>query len=140
MSNYPLTLFYDSYCPICSAEMKELESLDALKRLRFEDIHAEDFSERYPNIDPIAADRKMHGLYADGSLILGLDVAHQSWRAVGKKKWLMLLRLPVVRWFSDIGYWVFARYRYDISYLLTGQRRCEPCSKQACSPREALKP
>jgi predicted DCC family thiol-disulfide oxidoreductase YuxK len=132
MSRYPLTLFFDSYCPICSAEMEELRTLDGLKRLRFEDIHAADFTARYPHIDPVAADRKMHALYADGTLILGLDVAHQSWRAVGRKKWLGFLRLPVMRWFSDFGYWVFARYRYSISYLVTGQRRCDPCSKQAC--------
>jgi predicted DCC family thiol-disulfide oxidoreductase YuxK len=72
----------------------------------------------------------MHGLYADGTLIYGLDVAHQSWRAVGQKRWLGFLRLPVMRWFSDLGYLFFARYRYGISYILTGQRRCEPCDKR----------
>ena len=65
---------------------------------------------------------------------------HAQILSIVKKKWLMLLRLPVVRWFSDIGYLVFARYRYDISYLLTGQRRCEPCAKQVCDRGEAIKP
>ena len=140
MTHYPLTLFFDSYCPLCSAEMEELRVLDLHGRLRFEDIHAEDFCERFPAIDPVAADRVMHGLYADGTLIYGLDVAHQSWRAVGKKKWLFLLRLPVVRWFSNLGYWVFARYRYDISYIFTGQRRCEPCAKRGSDERCDLPP
>jgi predicted DCC family thiol-disulfide oxidoreductase YuxK len=129
MNRYPLTLFFDSYCPVCSAEMKELEKLDTAGNLRFEDIHVDDFSARFPHIDPVAANKIMHGVYADGTMILGLDVAHQSWRAVGQKRWLGILRLPVVRWFSDLGYLFFARYRYGISYILTGQRRCEPCAK-----------
>lgn len=129
--SYPLTLFFDSYCPVCSAEMKELEKLDGLRRLRFEDIHVDGFAERFPAIDADAANRIMHGLYSDGSLIFGLDVAHQSWAAVGQKRWLAALRWPIVRWFSDLGYLFFARYRYGISYLLTGQRRCEPCAQKS---------
>ena len=128
MNHYPLTLFFDSYCPVCRAEMKELAKLDTAGTLRFEDIHVEAFSTRYPHLDPVASTTIMHGLYADGSLIYGLDVAHQSWRAVGQKRWLGLLRMPVLRWFSDLGYLFFARYRYTISSVLTGPRRCEPCA------------
>jgi predicted DCC family thiol-disulfide oxidoreductase YuxK len=110
--------------------MTELQKLDTAGKLLFEDIHVDDFATRFPHIDPVAANKIMHGLYADGTLIYGLDVAHQSWRAVGQKRWLGFLRLPVMRWFSDLGYLFFARYRYGISYILTGQRRCEPCDKR----------
>ena len=126
--NFPLTLFFDSYCPLCVAEMNQLEALDVKGSLRFEDIHAEDFVNRFPHIDPKAADEKLHAEYADGQLILGLDVTCQAWSSVGKKTWLVVLRWPVIRWFANMAYWVFARNRYSLSYLFTGVRRCERCS------------
>ncbi len=123
-----LTLFFDSYCPLCVAEMKMLAELDHKQNLKFEDIHAADFALRYPAIDPVKADKILHGLYEDGSMIFGLDVTHQAWRAVGHKPWLALLRWPIIRWFADCCYWVFANNRYLISWLLTGQKRCVSCA------------
>lgn len=126
-----LTLFYDSYCPLCATEMKMLEELDVNKSLILEDIHSEGFEMRFPSIDPEAADRILHGQLEDGSLIYGLDVTHQAWRAVGKKPWLAILRWPLIRWFADIGYLIFAKNRYSISWLLTGKKRCGPCKKES---------
>lgn len=131
-----LTLFFDSYCPLCAAEMDLLKELDSKDSLAFEDIHAEDFASRFPTIDPVAADRVLHGLYEDGSMVFGLDVTHHAWRAVGKKPWIAVLRWPVVRWFADIGYRIFANNRYSISWLLTGKKRCEPCAKNSSSQCE----
>jgi predicted DCC family thiol-disulfide oxidoreductase YuxK len=122
-----LTLFFDGYCPLFAAEMKQLMRLDTHSRLIFVDINGQDFGNRFPDIDPLAANRVLHARYADGTMIYGLDVTHQTWRAVGKKRWLGVLRWPVVRIIADVGYRFFARYRYSISYLLTGQRRCEMC-------------
>lgn len=123
----PLTIFFDGHCPLCAIEMIQLKSLDTWNKLRFEDINAKNFSVRFPHVDPVLADRFLHAQYADGSMIFGLDVTHQSWAAVRRKRWLAVLRWPVVRWFADIGYKIFARNRYAISYLLTGKRRCESC-------------
>ena len=125
---FPLTLFFDSTCPLCAAEMRQLAELDSESRLQFEDIYAEDFQSRFPHIDPVAADRFLHAEYADGTMVYSLDVTYAAWSAVNKKKWLAVLRWPVIRWFADIGYRVFARNRYTISYLLTGTKRCERCS------------
>lgn len=122
-----LTLFFDGYCPLCVAEMKMLAELDNGNNFFFEDIHAADFELRYPTIDPIKADKILHALYENGSMIFGLDVTHQAWRTVGGKPWLVLLRWPIIRWFSDCCYRVFAKNRYFISWLLTGQKRCTNC-------------
>lgn len=113
-----------------------LKSLDKQGRLQFADIHRADFTARYPDIDPVAADRILHGRYEDGRMIYGLDVSCQAWRAVGKKPWLAVLRWPVIRWFADLAYRVFASNRYRISWLLTGQKRCSPCAKTpSCLPQ-----
>ena len=122
-----LTMFYDSFCPLCVAEVQQLRTLDRQGELLFVDIHAEGFATRWPHIDPAAADRILHAQRADGSMLYGLDVSAEVWATVGKHRWLKLLRLPIVRGLADVGYRLFARHRYSISFLLTGKRRCESC-------------
>ncbi len=136
-----LTIFYDGYCPLCVAEMEQLRHLDDERqgpaRLLLEDIHSAGFSQRYPHIDPGAADRILHGQLADGRLIFGLDVTCLAWRLVERKPWLRLLRWPLIRWFADQAYLLFARNRYGISWLLTGQRRCQSCQLAVARTRSA---
>ncbi len=132
-SNFPLTLYFDSACPLCVAEMDQLQALDNDMKLKFADILAEDFQCRYPHIDPVAADQYLHAEYADGRMIYGLDVTCAAWAAVEKKRWLSVLRWPLVRMIADLAYRFFARHRYSISWLVTGTRRCERCNMPADS-------
>ncbi|MBU1296103.1 DUF393 domain-containing protein [Marinomonas sp. UCMA 3892] len=127
-----LTIFYDGHCPLCAAEMQTLQSLDTQKKLQLEDIHADSFSERFPYIDKVEADRLLHGQLANGKIIKGLDVTCLAWKLVGKHKWMQLLRWPVIRFFADMGYKFFARYRHQISSFVTGKPRCESCLKDRC--------
>ncbi|MGF1768415.1 DUF393 domain-containing protein [Enterovibrio makurazakiensis] len=135
-----LTIFYDGSCPLCVAEMDQLRTFNTKHLLSFEDILAPDFQSRYPAIDPAAASNILHAILHDNDsltkensqLLLGLDVTHKAWSLVGKKRWIAVLRWPVIRWFADHAYLYFARNRYRISYLFTGQSRCEPCSKGKC--------
>ena len=126
-----LIVFFDSYCPLCVAEMNQLAQLDSKNLLQLEDIHKPDFAVRFPSIDPVAADRVLHAMDEDGAMLYGLGVTHRVWQSVGKKPWIAALRWPVIRLFADFGYRVFARNRYSISWLLTGKRRCVPCGKDS---------
>ncbi|KKD60991.1 thiol-disulfide oxidoreductase [Grimontia sp. AD028] len=130
------TLFFDGSCPLCVAEMDQLRALNQAESLKFEDILAPDFKSRFPDIDPMEASKILHGKLSDGTLLLGLDVTHKAWSLVGKKRWIGLLRLPVIRWFADKAYLFFARNRYKISYLFTGRSKCEPCQNGVCSIAE----
>lgn len=130
-----LTIFYDSRCPLCRAEMQQLQAYDKNASLRFADIHAHDFSQRYPHIDPQRANRILHGQLDNGEVLLGLDVTWRAWSLVGKHKWLALLRWPIIRYVADGAYLLFARYRYGISFLLTGQSRCRGECSLDSSPR-----
>ncbi|TYL46957.1 thiol-disulfide oxidoreductase DCC family protein [Marinomonas sp. IMCC 4694] len=127
-----LTLFYDGLCPLCVAEMNMLRSLDSLQKLRLEDIHADDFTDKYPHIDPVEADKVLHGQLANGQIITGLDVTCLAWKLVGKHKWMQVLRWPLIRFFADKTYLFFARYRHQISSFVSGRPRCEPCKKDQC--------
>ncbi|MEP3350958.1 MAG: DUF393 domain-containing protein [Marinomonas sp.] len=125
-----LTIFYDGYCPLCTAEMNLLRDLDNQKKLILEDIHAADFSERFPHIDPIQADKILHGQLQNGEVIKGLEVTCLAWKLVEKHKWMQVLRWPVIRLFADLGYLFFARYRHSISSFVTGKPRCTSCQKE----------
>lgn len=119
------TLFYDGLCPLCEKEIKHLKKYDSQSNLRFVDIMADDFAEHYPQLDWKALDERIHGMCEDGTLLIGLDATHRAWSEVGKGWVYAPLRWPVIRFFADKAYILFAKNRYKISYWLTGKKRCE---------------
>ena len=124
-----LTIFYDGFCPLCASEMSQLHRLDTQNKLVLENIHDTHFKTRFPNIDPIEADKILHGQLPDGKIIKGLEVTCLAWKLVEKHKWIQILRWPVIRVFADFSYLFFARYRHVISSFLTGKSRCSSCNK-----------
>ncbi|MCD9462473.1 thiol-disulfide oxidoreductase [Photobacterium phosphoreum] len=127
-----LILFYDSSCPLCVTEMRQLQIHNNHQQLLFEDILAPDFNQRFPYIKVTDASTILHGLYfpdheQSPQLLLGLDVTCLAWKSIGKKKWLALLRWPIIGFFADKCYLFFARNRYKISYLFTVKSRCKNC-------------
>jgi predicted DCC family thiol-disulfide oxidoreductase YuxK len=127
MQSDSLTIFYDGYCPLCLLEMNKLKSLDTENRVLFEDIQQPTFAQRYPHLDWHSLNARIHGYLSDGSLISGLDVTYMAWKLVGKGWVYAPLRWPVIRWFADVAYNIFAKHRNTISFLLTGKKRCLPC-------------
>ena len=122
-----LTILYDGHCPLCLVEMTKLKSLDTKQNLAFVDIHQANFSQVYPDLDWHTLNASIHGIKESGDIISGLDALHLAWGLVGKGWVYAPLRWPIIRWFADRLYMLFARHRYAISYLLTGQKRCQQC-------------
>jgi predicted DCC family thiol-disulfide oxidoreductase YuxK len=125
-----LTVFYDGLCPLCSVEISQLRRHDRDNKILFEDIHAPDFVKRFPYVDQVEANRILHGQLSNGDMIYGLDVTHQAWKAVGKHRWLAILRWPGIKLLADYSYRFFARHRNMISSLIMGKRKtldCESC-------------
>ncbi len=123
-----LTLFYDGHCPLCVKEIASLRQKDHRGLLQLEDIHAPDFSERYPKLDPHQAEKFLHGLDANGEWLTGLDVTVKAWQLVNHHRWLRILRWPLIRPLADRAYHFFARHRKTVAFLLTGRRHCERCT------------
>lgn len=119
-----LTLFFDGSCPLCAREIDHLRRLDRHRRIRFEDIHADDFSRRYPDVDPEEASAILLGDYR-GERLRGLDVTHRAWSLVGQGWRTAPLRWPLIRPAADRIYRWFAPRRYRISGWLTGRQRCD---------------
>ncbi|AQP98362.1 cell division protein [Pseudoalteromonas aliena] len=119
-----MIIFYDGNCPLCSTEMQQLKQADIKKQIVLEDLNAADFCERYPAINKVKAMRFLHAQKQSGEMIYGLDVTYQAWKLVGKHRWLKVLRLPIIRFFADCGYQLFAEYRHPISRFLMPKTQC----------------
>ncbi|TDO98128.1 thiol-disulfide oxidoreductase DCC family protein [Marinomonas balearica] len=123
-----MIFFYDSLCPLCTAEVSQLGRYDTTHTITFVDIHNVVEMEKYPHVDPISANTRLHLINNSGQLLTGLDATYTVWHHVGKHRWLKLLRLPLIRHIADLAYVFFAKHRYTISYLFTGKRRCSSCT------------
>lgn len=128
-----LTIFYDSLCPLCTKEMDALKRFDQDSQLELVDLHSERYRRDFLYVDFDAAMRVLHA-EKDGVVITGLDVTAAAWKAVGRQPWVQILRWPVIRWFADRAYILFANNRYRISWLLTGKSRCDQgfCDAGGC--------
>ncbi|GLS84120.1 thiol-disulfide oxidoreductase DCC family protein [Paraferrimonas haliotis] len=124
-----LTIFYDSACPLCLAEMRHLQRLDVKSAIRLQDIQHPQFEQRFAPLTKAQAMGRLHGLL-DGKLITGLDVTYHAWRLVGRQHWVAPLRWPIIKPLANWGYNIFAKHRYRISYWLT---RKQPCPDGRCS-------
>ena len=111
--------------------MQQLHELDRFNLLELVDIHRADFDNLYPHVDKVQANSILQGQQDDGSMLYGLDANCKAWELVGRKRWLRILRWPVIRWFADLGYLFFAKNRSLISYLVTGKRRCSSCQLES---------
>jgi len=132
MKSPSLTIFYDSLCPLCVAEMKKLQAHDINHHLAFISLQDEKLLSAYPNLNRVKAMNILQGQLSDGQFIQGLDVTHKAWSLIGKAHYTRLLRWPVIKLFFDVLYLVFAKHRYQLSSLITGKKytdsKCCPCS------------
>lgn len=129
MSSPEFTLLYDRQCPFCRLEVEWLQRRDRRGRLGAIDISAAGFDPARFGLTLTAVHRRLHGVLANGTVIEGMPAIRAAWRAAGLG-WVMApTGWPVLRWFADLGYVVFARYRVPLGRLF-GRRKCdtEQCS------------
>lgn len=124
-----LTIFYDGLCPLCELEINKLKQLDEHGQIEFVDINQPNFTKSYPELNWQTLDARIHGRLQDGSMITGLDVTYLAWKLVGKGWVYAPLRWPVISWFADRLYNLFARYRKPISRFIMGKKIVDYCEK-----------
>ena len=114
-TRYPLTLLYDASCPVCSLEMDHLRERDTAGHLRFVDIAAPGFDAAAYGRSWAALDAEIHGVWADGSAVVGLATLRAAYAAVGLGWVLAGTGAGPLRPLFDRAYRLFARYRRPIS-------------------------
>lgn len=116
-TNYPLTLFYDAACPVCALEMDHLRSRNGAGLLAFVDIAQPGFDAARYGATLAEMDAEIHGVWADGCTVRGLQALRAAYAAVGLGWVLRPTGLAPLRPVFDVGYRLFARYRRPISRL-----------------------
>ncbi len=128
---YPLEIFYDGSCLVCSAEIDVYRKRNPEDRLRFVDISAENF-------DALAYDKElsdfMARLYvrdAEGRFFSGVEAFRLIWQAYPSGSVYRLLSaligLPGINFLARCGYRLFARYRHLLP------KRTPTCDSGSCN-------
>jgi predicted DCC family thiol-disulfide oxidoreductase YuxK len=142
---FPLTLYYESACPLCNAEMTNLMLRNTAGHLRFSDVSAPDFVD-IP-VDTTMQDLLdlIHARTADGRVLKGVEVFRLAYAAVGLGWASKAMRLPVLAPLAEWAYPLLARNRHRIprrlvSLLFEGavrraaQRSANAhCNSRSCS-------
>jgi predicted DCC family thiol-disulfide oxidoreductase YuxK len=149
---YPLTIYYESACPLCNAEMTNLMLRNTDQLLEFADISAPGFDALPDGTTLQAMLEIIHARRADGVVIRGVEVFRLAYDAVGLSRVAGALRLPVLGWAADRSYpWVARnRHRFPralIRLLFEGETRRAAeraagtrCTSAACARDESSVP
>jgi predicted DCC family thiol-disulfide oxidoreductase YuxK len=117
------TIYFDGSCPLCVKEMRSLQASDKRQQIRFVDV-----TRACPShLDANAVMYELHVETTEGRLLKAVEANIYVWRLLGRKPWLALLKLPVIRTLATVGYRIFAKHRQTISRVLLGRKRCEEC-------------
>lgn len=111
---YPLTLYYESACAFCNAEMHNLMLRNDSGQLRFVDVSAPGFAELPAGATLADLLESIHGRRADGGVLRGVEVFRLAYAAVGLGWVSGALRLPLLGRLADLGYPVLARNRHRL--------------------------
>ena len=110
MPKPPLTVWYNTRCPVCDAGISRQKRrlIDAVKagRIEFRDINLEPEALAWHGASLEDIRRRLHATDADGRLLVGADVAIAVWRATPGEAWLARLfgnaaTLPLTRLVYD---------------------------------------
>ena len=121
----PFEVFYDEQCPLCRKEINFIRRRDKKGTLKLTDISAPNFNANLVDRSLDELMREIHGRYADGSLVTGVEVFREIYQRIGFGAVVVPTRWTGVRWMMDRMYNVFASLRYRHA-----KRRME---KQGCA-------
>jgi len=144
---FPLTIYYDSACPVCRGEMSALKRLDAANRLVLVDCAGGvvDDACRAAGLGGNDLLGAIHARDASGRWLAGVDVFVVAYRAAGLHALAWLFGERHLRAIWDRLYPWIARHRYALSrvglahlFRLLPHRpaRSAACDDGVCAPRQ----
>lgn len=114
---YPLTIFYDGACGVCSREMAHYMSI-ADQKVHFVNIAADDFNAHDYGKSDDDFQRELHVCDNRGDFYTGVAAFRKLWEALPSPFYPLLsfcTGLPLVHFSARCGYALFSRYRYLFS-------------------------
>ncbi|MBK8070805.1 MAG: DUF393 domain-containing protein [Ramlibacter sp.] len=135
---WPLTIYFESACPLCNAEMTNLQLRNTSGMLAFVDVSAADFESPLPGVSLAELMEVIHAQAADGRVIRGVDVFRLAYHAVGLGWVTRGLSLPGVGRLADRTYpWVarnrhrFPRWMASLVFETAVRRAAEQAARRA---------
>jgi len=121
----PFEVFYDSHCPMCKSEIEMIRRKDKQGQMKLTDISAADFdaSGTGKTLDELM--REIHGRYADGSIVIGVEVFREIYSRLGFGFLVRPTRWAIIRWPMELGYRLFAGFRYRAALKRYNKGSCE---------------
>ncbi|MCK4509209.1 MAG: DUF393 domain-containing protein [Desulfuromonadales bacterium] len=113
-TRYPLTIFFDGACGVCSTEISYYRSI-ADQRVEFVDIAAGDFDAEAFGKKIGEFQEQLHARAADGQYFTGVEAFRQLWEALPSPFYPLLstvVGLPGIHLSARAGYAFFARFRH----------------------------
>lgn len=133
---FPLRVFYDGACSVCSREIEHYARLDREGRLIPMDISAADFDPQPYGISLERFMDELHAIDAQGRVYRGVESFWAIWQAFPNSTLFGLLgrviRLPLINPLARLGYRIFARMR---PYLPKRKRDCASGSCRIGKPK-----
>lgn len=126
-----LTFFYDGQCPLCMKEIRMLNNWNTSASVAFVNLLSAEAMIAFPEVDIDNAQQSLLAFTADGATLRGVDATYAVWAALGKGHWMAPLNWRWLRPITLLAYRLFARYRHQLAFLLTGQKRCASCELPA---------
>ncbi len=128
---FPVQVFYDGSCLVCSREMESYRKNNPENRLQFIDISAADFNPKLFGKTLAEFMEQLHVRDAEGNFTTGVDAFMTIWQAYPSGSfWRLfsaLIDLPGINCLSRFGYRVFARYRHLLP------KRKQDCASGTCN-------
>lgn len=124
MSKVEFVMLYDGQCPICQREINWLRSKNSQGKLGLIDITDEGFDAESYGTSFAELMAEIHGVYADGRLVKGVEVFCASYQAVGLGWLVAPMQWRLLRPVFDWLYRGFAKHRLRLGRLLGG-RACD---------------
>jgi len=112
---FPLRVFYDGGCSVCSTEMKAYRNREYGRRLIFINISAPGFNPAHYGITREEFMHELHAIDREGRVYRGVDALRAIWRVFPATSWYgflaSLVTLPGINQLSRLIYRGFARLR-----------------------------
>ena len=113
--SFPITVFYDGSCSVCSAEIEHYRRKDHEGRLVLVDISASDFKPEAYGITLQAFMNELHGIDQRGVVYRGIEAFWAIWQAFPASTLYgmlgIMITLPVINPLARLCYKGFARIR-----------------------------
>ncbi|MBS3185939.1 DUF393 domain-containing protein [Pseudomonas vlassakiae] len=124
---WPLTLYFDGACPLCSREVAFLRRRSTAAKLILIDIDGDGFDPRPLGLTIEQLRSCLHARFANDQWVTGLDATLWSWRAAGVGIWAAPLAWRPLRPFLSVFYRLFCLLRPGLAWLPhpEGGQRCK---------------